>query len=1571
MFKLVNGVSSRTVLYTYVWTRTERFTNMPRKQRTRDRLSMEDRDESRGAHPPSPPIQGQSQVQMSEEQLSSFLRVITTSVAESMRSMYESSLSACVGVETPASTVDRDTRLSPTPTSGNFSKCTARFNGTSKDSEVVESFIDNILIYKECMNISDDHALRGLPLLLEGDAAIWWRGIKTSVTSWGESIKRLRGMYGLPNPGHKVLRNIFAREQGDERAEVFIPSVRALLSKLTYAVPVCMEIDIIYGLLHRRIRKRLTRESIETVDNLLEKARAIEDSLAEVCTVKVSTDGGNNSILTSHAAVMVPSKRFIGTSAPASSLRATPSSLTTARPAQPSYAVASPSMKSSGAARPTTRDVVQSASSASSTAPSRSDKTRLTPAIPVDSKLSKFFCFYCRKPGHMRANCDKLKAKPVKCYQCGTPGVTKSNCTMCKDVNVSSVSCMKNLEMLDCNQCNNPNCNNENCDNSNIQYDCKSVSFGSVSAMSVSCNTPLMQYSRPVVNIIILGCQGTALLDTAAKRSIASSSLYTFLKNKGVAFREVNMSIQLADGSVSDRRVLLADVVVDLFGTRVPNTFVIFPNANVTETLLGIDFISKAKLILNFSEMNWATADEPRVIRPLRCENSRPVIHCAAVDVLREDEGTMLSPEQKQVLSNTLLLFDDIFQEGGGLTPFAEHRIDTGDHAPIAVPPYRLTPARKAIMEAEINKMLEEDVIEECESAWAAPALLIPKKDGTFRFCVDYRKLNSITKSDSYPLPVIDDILQNTKKGCYMSTIDLKSGYWQVPVREEDRDKTAFITPFGIHRFKRLPFGLSNGPATFQRLMDRFRSGSTLKDVIIFAYLDDIVIMSDTFDKHIRDLQSVFERLRLFNLRANRAKCVFAKESIKYLGHVINTEGVAPDPNKVSAVLDMKEPTSVKHLQSFLQTCSWFRKFIPNFSQVAQPLTMLLKKNQPWHWSEAQVTAFKELKRLLTTTPILSQPDYSRPFLLRTDASNYALGAVLLQGESAKEEHPIEYASRLLSAAERNYSTTEREALAVVWAVEKFRGYIDGHPVQVISDHQPLKWLFSLKSPSGRLIRWAMKLQNFDLRVDYTPGKANVIADTLSRPVCTQETRDLCGVCSVIVEVPRWDPTTTREAQLADPEVSKIITDLEGADEVAAHRWTERGYHLSKGVLYRYLDDIYTEEPQLVIPVTLRKEVMSECHDSVTSGHGGYEKTLHRVTQRYYFPGMRRYICEYIKTCTECQRYKPSNQKPGGLVQTPVPAQRFEVIAVDLFGPLPKGKNGERWIMVVEDTASRWIELFALQEATAEVCTKVLIGEIFMRYGVPRRIVSDNGVQFVADVMQQAMYTLGVKQCLTPLYHPEANPVERKNRDLKVQLSILVEGHQSDWPDVLSFIRFSMNTAYSQATQRTPAFLTFARELRSPMDARTDLRAIVEAENYVSQVTPYLLKLADTLKETKEVIETQQDRRKLIKDRHRREGDAFEPGDLVLLKTHVLSSTKKGVSSKLMPRRDGPYAIVKRVTPTTYILAFPDNRERTVGKYHLCDLKRYHSREGELPEPVVPKRKRGRPRKQTTVADAT
>ncbi|GFX57694.1 retrovirus-related Pol polyprotein from transposon 297 [Trichonephila clavipes] len=520
-----------------------------------------------------------------------------------------------------------------------------------------------------------------------------------------------------------------------------------------------------------------------------------------------------------------------------------------------------------------------------------------------------------------------------------------------------------------------------------------------------------------------------------------------------------------------------------------------------------------------------------------------------------------------------------IFEVGGEATPFIEHSINTENNPPISVPPYRMNPASKELLKKELDSLLQQGFIVECESPYASPVVLIPKPNGSMRLCIDYRKLNAQTVPDSYPLPRMDDLLNEAKPTPYMSTIDLRSGYHQVKVATEDRDKTAFTCPFGIYKFTRMPFGLRNAPATFQRLIDKFRSG--LNNVLALPYLDDIIILSPTFQKRLSDLEQVFKRLSLFKLNANREKCNFCCKKVKYLEHYITKEGISVDPQKTAAIADMLSPTPVKQKEKLLQ--------------LSGPLKNL------------EVS----LKDKLLDSP----------------------------------------------------------------------------------DHQSLKWLLSLKFPTGRFARWALQIQSYNLTIDYIPGKSNFIADLLSRPTSEQEKAD-CDIFAVFVDFPTRSPKAVRQEQLKDDELKKIIECFEN---------NEKSCNFAN-----------CEEAQLVVPIHERQDILKIHHGAPNAGHYGADGTFERISKRYYWTSMRSYITDYVKNYTECNRYKPSNQKPSGLLRTPVYSQRFETISIDLFGPLPESPSGKKWIFIVEDCCTRWVELFALPQATAGECATTLMEEVIL-----------------------------------------------------------------------------------------------------------------------------------------------------------------------------------------------------------------------------------------------------------------
>lgn len=404
--------------------------------------------------------------------------------------------------------------------------------------------------------------------------------------------------------------------------------------------------------------------------------------------------------------------------------------------------------------------------------------------------------------------------------------------------------------------------------------------------------------------------------------------------------------------------------------------------------------------------------------------------------------------------------------------------------------------------------MLDQNVIQPSSSAWSSPIVLVRKKDGQLRFCVDYRKLNSVTKNDAHPLPRIDDTLDALKDAKMFSTLDLRSEYWQVPMNPVDRSKTAFVTQNGLYEFLRVPFGLSTAPSTFQRMMEIVLSGLSFE--MCLCYLDDVIIYSSNFDQHCERLNKVLSRFRQHHLRVKLSKCIFGAKQVKYLGHLISEQGVRPDPAKVEVVRDISTPTSVKAVRSFLGLASYYRRFIRGFSTLAAPLTHLTKKNARFQWTDDCETAFQTIKQLLCSAPVLSYPKFDREFILQTDASDVGLGAILSQQDDAGHERVVAYASRALTAREQKYSATEKEAFAVVFGTKHFRVYLLGRKFQLITDHNSLRWLQSME-PKGRLARWIMDLQEFQFDITHKSGRLHTNADALSRLPPIRTTTETSG----------------------------------------------------------------------------------------------------------------------------------------------------------------------------------------------------------------------------------------------------------------------------------------------------------------------------------------------------------------------------------------------------------------------------------------------------------------------------
>uniref|UniRef100_A0A668AQP4 Gypsy retrotransposon integrase-like protein 1 n=1 Tax=Myripristis murdjan TaxID=586833 RepID=A0A668AQP4_9TELE len=643
-------------------------------------------------------------------------------------------------------------------------------------------------------------------------------------------------------------------------------------------------------------------------------------------------------------------------------------------------------------------------------------------------------------------------------------------------------------------------------------------------------------------------------------------------------------------------------------------------------------------------------------------------------DLLGMADRPDLTAEEQGKLAALLKKWEKVFsanEEDFGRTNIVQHQIPTGDANPVRERFRPLPPLLYKEMRALLSGMLQGGIITESSSPWAAPIVMVRKKDGSWRFCVDYRKLNSVTHKDAFPLPRIEETLTSMTKAEWFSTLDLASGYWQVEVDPRDREKTAFTTPLGLFEFQRMPFGLCNAPATFQRLMQQCLSGQITESLLV--YLDDIIVYSPDFATHLRHLDEVFERLWKHGLKLRPDKCKLLHREVKFLGHVVNQKGVLPDPEKVSAVTDWPVPTTAKQLKAFLGLAGYYRRFVPEFAKVARPLNTLMvgipndKKlgSRPITWSAECQVAFEALKKALTQAPILAYADFNQPFVLYTDASNQGLGAVLAQVQEGKER-VIAYASRSLHPTERNdanYSSFKLELLALKWAItEKFKDYLTGAKFVVFTDNNPVAHLQSARLGAVEQ-RWVAQLASFDFEVKYRAGRENTNADALSRfptasepPVRTGN--DGVGVSAVAITAAELDnmPEDLCEgweaAQIADPDLQIVRRYVEQSIMPSGHERRTLSDGVTKllrqhkrlciqgGVLCRKVIDPNTHELncQIVCPAARHLEVWRRHHEA--TAHAGAERTLSSLRRHFFWTDMDKEVRGFQSGCTTCSIQK-------------------------------------------------------------------------------------------------------------------------------------------------------------------------------------------------------------------------------------------------------------------------------------------------------------------------------------------
>jgi hypothetical protein len=919
-----------------------------------------------------------------------------------------------------------------------------------------------------------------------------------------------------------------------------------------------------------------------------------------------------------------------------------------------------------------------------------------------------------------------------------------------------------------------------------------------------------------------------------------------------------------------------------------------------------------------------------------------------------------------------------VFEELRGLPPEREvaHTVPLEPGAkPAFKGMYRLSPRERQEMQTQVRELLAKGLIQPSTSPFGAPILFVTKKDGSMRMCIDYRALNKITVRNGYPLPRIDDLLDKLAHARVFSSLDLQSGYHQIRIKPSDVPTTAFRTPLGHFEFKVLPFGLTNAPATFQSQMDKTFRDYIYDGKFVLVYLDDILIYSRTEEEHAVHLRLVLERLRESEFKAKRSKCEFGMAEVAFLGHRVGADGIKVDPDKVKAVESWPTPETQTHVRSFLGLANYFRRFLNGYASVVRPLNELLKKDVTWCWTSACEAAFQAVKAALVSAPILRAPDENKPYEIVCDASGFGLGAVLLQ-----DGHPVAFESRALTKPEIKYHATDREFLAVVYALSKWRCYVHGsRPFTVVTDHSPLIWFEKKPAEnfSSRQARWLEFIQGFGSALvwKYRPGINNV-ADPLSRrpdlaiSLIAALTRS-GGVRRPIPVPPakvgdqplrrgrQADGANTPSAEVgASTDVDMLNADVEYENDerssvdvlmtriskaYAADDWFKDPANTK---LLTLRDGVWRRDGVVVVPNAdgLRELLMHEFHNTAYSGHVGMNKTERQISQFYWWPKIKDGVRDHVKACDVCQRNKPGNVLPAGLLSPlEIPERRWDVVSMDLITSLPVTKNGNDAIVVFVDKLSKMTHIAACKTSvSAEQLAGVFIKEVFRLHGYPKGIVSDRDPRFTSAFWKGVHKALGTKLMMSTAYRPQTDgQTERANRTLEEMLRHYVAPLQDDWDEHLAMAEFAINNSVHASHHATPFFLCFGQVPNTPATlAHTD---VPMSQNHLNKINVHLEK-------ARVALELASARQKRYADLKRSDVE-FAVDQLVLLSTRFLKLKHTG-TTKFLPRWVGPFKVLERIGSLAYRLELPTHW-KIHNVFHASKMKEYHGGGRPATEPVT------------------
>ncbi|XP_071925131.1 transposon Tf2-1 polyprotein [Coffea arabica] len=1374
------------------------------------------------------------------------------------------------------------------------------------EPDIAEGWWERISDIFAALNYTEERQVTFAAFQFEGAARSWWNLIRTNwdrnhtPRTWANFTREFNAKFLPPLIQEKREDDFIKCKQG----AMSVAEYEVQFTKLSRFAPELVTTEqrrvrrFVQGL-NVEIQEGLAAVRIDTFADAVEKAQRVEVARAQVKSFQAK-------------------KRF----APSSSR-------------EPTYGNAPPAKMGRGtlgANRPGAPRGAQARGNGTRNAGGRSNGNRVGPIGRGQPKntsqggraiVSQVSCTFCKKSGHTIDGCWK---KQGKCLRCGSSEHQISGCPKMQEGGT-------------------PNARPNTSGGSRPTVPARVYA---IDDQPVPDSSEVVEGTLPIFHRL-----AKVLIDPGATHSFVNPSFMS-----GIAVRPVKLPFDLEVRTpMGDKRIIASLAFKDCefwIGERKMLVDLISLDIKGYDVIIGMDFLGQyhAKLDCRAKVVEFCIPGEATLRLDVkgRLASSAMISGIRARKMLSKGAQDFLAfminaPSDQVKLEDVPVVreFSDVFPEELKTLPpdrEVEFKIDlVPGTAPISKTPYRMAPAELKELKIQLQDLLEKGFVKESDSPWGAPVLFVKKKDGSLRLCIDYRGLNEVTIKNKYPLPLIDSLFDQLQGSVVFSKLDLRQGYYQLKIKKEDIPKTAFSSRYGHFEFAVMPFGLTNAPAAFMDLMQRvFKK---YLDQFVVVFIDDILIYSKTREEHVKHLEIVLQILREQKLYAKFSKCEFWLDEISFLGHKISKEGIAVDPAKVEAVMNWKQPESPTEIRSFLGLAGYYRRFIKDFSKIAGPMTELTKKGNRFTWTPKCESSFQELKKRLTSTPVLVLPDGGEGYAVYSDASGEGLGCVLMQNSKV-----IAYASRRLKPHEQNYPTHDLELAAVIFALKKWRHYLYGVTFEVYTDHKSLKYLFSQKELNLRQRRWVEFLEDYDCSINYHPGKANVVADALSRKA--QVAGLMVKEWDMLEEISGWNPRLEKlkillgnlslkssllerikEAQKSDPVTQKNLERVQKGENLDFKLGFE-------GVL-RFRD-------RIVIPadVEIRKEILEESHRSKYTIHPGVTKMYHDVKGLYWWEGLKKDVAEFVQRCLICQQVKAEHQKPSGLLQPlEIPEWKWEHITMDFVTGLPRSQKGFDAIWVIVDRLTKSAHFLPVSMTfSLEKLVKLYTEEILRLHGIPVSIVSDRDPRFVSRFWQKFQESLGTKLKFSTAYHPQTDgQSERTVQTLEDLLRSCILDFGGKWSNYMTLVEFAYNNSYQASIQMAPYEVLYGRRCRSPIH----WDEIGEKRIVDPTAIPWIEEAQEKVKLIRERLQTAQSRQKSYADTRRKDLE-FEVGDKVFLRVKPLKSgviSKKG--KKLKPRYIGPFEILKRVGNVAYQLKLPASMAKVHDVFHVSMLRKYYS----------------------------